>query len=102
MSDVRFEMTPGALDKFFASQEGGIAKGLLGVGAAVEGLAKIYCPVDTGKLRASIHTDLRKEIEGIVVYVLTTTDYAPPVEYGTIHMSARSFMRRAAHEVAGV
>ena len=49
-------------------------------GFMVEADAKRLCPVDTGRLRASIHT--RKESWNTVI-VGTDVEYAPYVEYGT-------------------
>ena len=49
-------------------------------GFLVEGDAKRLCPVDTGRLRSSIHT--RKEDWNKVI-VGTDVEYAPYVEYGT-------------------
>ncbi len=46
----------------------------------VEAKAKELCPVDTGKLRASITTAIQSWAQA---YVGTNTEYAAHVEYGT-------------------
>lgn len=57
-----------------------IAKGLEEVGLTCEAYAKEACPVDTGRLRASILH--RVEEGGKRVQVGTHVDYAPAVELG--------------------
>lgn len=46
----------------------------------IERVAKEKCPVKTGRLRASITTEVRTVTEG---YVGTNVEYAADVEYGT-------------------
>jgi HK97 gp10 family phage protein len=58
----------------------------------VEGVAKKNCPVDTGKLRASITPVIESWAAG---YVVTNTAYAPYVEYGTRNMPAQPFLEPA-------
>jgi HK97 gp10 family phage protein len=58
----------------------------------VEGVAKKNCPVDTGKLRASITPVIESWAAG---YVGTNTAYAPYVEYGTSKMAAQPFLEPA-------
>lgn len=55
-------------------------KALLKGGAVFEAGAKAHCPVDTGNLRNSIHTEAK---DTATVSVGTNTDYAAYVEYGT-------------------
>lgn len=85
-------------------------KKLIAIGMAIEGDAKRICPVDTGRLRASISTNWNgsklnvdkdkvnepeaKEDKFIVV-VGSNVEYAPYVELGTKKMSPRAFLRRA-------
>lgn len=49
----------------------------------IEGDAKRRCPVDTGRLRASITTATSVEGEQVVATVGTNIEYAAAVEYGT-------------------
>ena len=58
----------------------------------VEAEAKKLCPVDTGKLRASITPVIESWAAG---YVGTNTNYAPYVEFGTRKMDAQPFLEPA-------
>ncbi len=58
----------------------------------VEAKAKELCPVDTGKLRASITPVIQSWAQA---YVGTNTHYAPYVEYGTKHAAAQPFLEPA-------
>lgn len=62
------------------------------IGLLVEGKAKELCPVDTGLLRSSISS----KVVGTDIIVGTNVPYAPHVEFGTMKMKARSFLRSAA------
>lgn len=55
-------------------------KALLRAGGVFEKAAKDCCPVDTGHLRDSIHTEAK---DANTVSVGTNMDYAAYVEYGT-------------------
>lgn len=82
-------------------------------GLIVEGHAKAFAAVDTGRLRGSITVQAadgqgtqteapatardqigKPNAEG-EVYVGTAVDYAPYVEYGTMRSSAQPFLRPA-------
>jgi HK97 gp10 family phage protein len=54
----------------------------------VEKRAKDVVPVDTGATKSSIFVDRK----GLSATVGPTTEYAPFLEFGTVHMSARAFM----------
>ena len=58
----------------------------------VEARAKELCPVDTGKLRASITPVIESWAAG---YIGTNTHYAPYVEFGTKKMAAQPFLEPA-------
>lgn len=62
----------------------------------VEAEAKKLCPVDTGRLRASITT---QRLGPLTYGVGTGVEYAPYVEFGTRKMAAQPFLRPAAHKV---
>lgn len=68
------------LDKLGGSIPQSTKKALLRGGAVFEKSTKEHCPVDTGNLRDSIHTEAKDD--GAVA-VGTNTDYAVYVEYGT-------------------
>ena len=56
----------------------------------VQGQAKTLAPVDTGELRRSIHTEVKKENKAIVGRVYTNNDHAVYVEFGTGQRGAES------------
>jgi len=68
---------------------------LLKVGANIERYAKMRCPVDTGRLKASINHEL---VSPGLVIVGTPAEYASYVEFGTSKMSAQPFLRPAAEQ----
>ena len=59
--------------------------------------AKALCPVETGRLRESVH--VRAENEKRVVF--TDCEYAAAVEFGTSRRSAQPFLSRAAEMERG-
>lgn len=61
----------------------------------IESAAKKACPVNTGRLRASITHEVSAEGKEVVARVGTNVEYAAYVEFGTRHMPARSFLRSA-------
>lgn len=65
-------------------------------GFLVEASAKKKCPVDTGNLRASIHTSLEEEEKA--VYIGTNVEYAACVENGTSKMKAQPYLAPALQE----
>lgn len=58
----------------------------------VERDAKLACPVDTGRLRASIQVGG----DGLERTVSTNVEYAPHVEFGTRRRSAKPYLFPAA------
>lgn len=99
VTDVEFRMDETEVANLFASEEGDVARYLVGLAAQVERQAKIYCPVDTGRLRASIASVTVREGGGLVAYVGSDVEYAIYVEFGTRFMAAQSFLRRALEEL---
>lgn len=73
-----------------------IQQELLQLGLKIEAEAKKRCPVDTGRLRASINTQLQGDYK---VRVGSNVEYAPYVEYGTENQRAQSFLRPAIDKV---
>lgn len=57
---------------------------------AVEGGAKERCPVDTGRLRASVTHEVAPD--GLSAVVGTNVEYAPYIEFGTSRMHAQPFL----------
>ena len=64
----------------------------------IERTAKEKCPVDTGRLRDSIHSDIEKDSDGTTGSVGTDVEYGPHVELGTSKMQAQPFMKPAMDE----
>ena len=60
-------------------------------GLIAEAYATVACPVDTGRLRASISHDH----DDTTMIVGTNVEYAPYVELGTRNMSAQPYLRPA-------
>lgn len=57
--------------------------------------AKRMCPVDTGRLRNSVATEIDEGDDSVSVYVGTNVEYAPHVELGTKRMKAQPFLKPA-------
>lgn len=64
---------------------------LFRLGTMIQNDARSRCPVDTGRLRASI--TVKRLPQGVVVG--SNVEYAGYVEYGTRHMAARPYLRPA-------
>lgn len=60
-----------------------LKQGMIKACLLVEGDAKRNCPVDTGRLRASITNRLEVEEKQLVGIVGTNVEYASYVEFGT-------------------
>jgi HK97 gp10 family phage protein len=84
-----------ALGQVFDSPRGFVAEELLRRGVQVERAAKIGCPVDTGRLRASIVTAIGEDGRGLFVDIGTDVVYAPYVELGTSRQPGQPFLRPA-------
>jgi HK97 gp10 family phage protein len=88
--------------KFIADEPKKMAKILQNViykaSLLVEREAKIGAPVDTGRLRASIATDIHPMKATIEPHV----EYARYVHDGTRYMKARPFMKNAEQKVSGM
>lgn len=65
---------------------------LLAIGAAAEGHAKALTPVDTGRLRSS----MSHAASGDAAYIGTNVEYAPYVEFGSVHNKAHHMIEKAA------
>lgn len=81
MAAVRLD--PEALNRLLRSPDGPVARDLLRRGHAVENRAKGLCPVKTGRLRASITTQLVSTTVGPAVIVGTNVEYGRYVHDGT-------------------
>lgn len=92
-NETRVVLDQEGLDKLLRSPAGDIGKAVLTGVVMVESAAKRLAPVDTGRLRASITHEVAIDAVGLVGQVGTDVEYAPHVEYGTIHMAPRAFLR---------
>lgn len=72
-----------ALNQLLESPSGGVARDLLRRANAVENQAKRLCPVDEGRLRASIRREIGTDDGELVVRVGTNVEYAMFVHEGT-------------------
>lgn len=88
------------LDAIFSDPDGPIGKIMLGLAAKAENAAKRKCPVDTGRLRASIsHRVEVDQSENVVVGVIgTNVEYAVYQEFGTERVPPRAFLRGGVDE----
>ena len=80
-----------SLDDYQEDVLKGLQKNIEKAALTLERQAKQNCPVDTGKLRASITTEVGK----LEAEVGTNVEYAQCVEFGTSKQSAKPFMRPA-------
>ena len=84
--NANLAMVKRLLVKGFADDE------LMKIALRVERKAKQLCPVDTGRLRASLHT---WRINLLTAAVGTDVEYASFVEYGTKKMAPQPYLRPA-------
>lgn len=94
-ASVVVRMDKPALDRLLESEHGDVARHLLKLAVMVERTAKHLCPVDTGRLRASITHAIAHDNLGILALVGSDVYYAIYVELGTRFMRAQSFLRTA-------
>lgn len=96
VASVRVNIDRAALAAFFAGQSGPLMVDLLRRGRNVETRAKQLCPVDTGRLRASIGPPRPTTIDALpAVLVGSDVEYSLWVEAGTRRMAARLYLTRA-------
>lgn len=86
---------PGPLHHLLAETSGGVAAAMLRLGIQVQTEARRRCPVDTGRLRASIGVTLDAISTGPVVTVGSIVSYALYVHNGTRYMAGRPFLTDA-------
>lgn len=67
----------------------------------IEGLAKGFAPVDTGRLRDSIATTIEDSGKTVVGTVGTDVSYAVFQEFGTIYQPGTAFLRPAIDSARG-
>lgn len=94
-----------ALTALLSGPAGPVGRDLARRANAVRSAAVGFCPVDTGRLRASIRWSLVRDAQGgsrgvdptlgLAAIVGSDVHYAAYVEYGTRFMAPRSFLRPA-------
>lgn len=92
MGDVQFY--PDRLAVLFGSENGPVGKDLLRRVIQGETGSKRLCPVDTGRLRASITHGLGSDSKGLFGRWGSDVEYAPYVEF-----SAQAYLRPVLAEV---
>jgi HK97 gp10 family phage protein len=100
MEDFSLRWDEPALHRLLEGPDGPIAKDLSRRAMKVHRVATRLCPVDTGRLRASITWMVTKDAMGLVAIIGTNVEYAIFVEFGTIYMEAQPFLRPALREAA--
>lgn len=88
---AKIEVVNSHVDEVLNALQSQKAKILEEWGLTAEAYASDYCPVDTGRLRASISHDTDED----TMYLGTNVEYAPYVELGTSRMDAQPFLRPA-------
>lgn len=74
---------------------------LRATGYAVQNTAKMLCPVDTGRLRASIYSRSGRDSRGYFVEIGTNVAYAAFVEFGTSRARAQPYLVPALARATG-
>ena len=88
-----------AVAREMSEEGGGLVKWITTKSLQVERRAKELCPVDTGRLRSSITSQIERDGATIVGVVGTDVEYASFVEFGTQRMEAQPFLVPAAYAV---
>lgn len=85
------------IDRLLHSPGGDVGRALQKTGVNVQSRAKRLCPVDTGRLRASIVTTKPTHTtrDDLTVRIGSKVKYARFVELGTRYMRARPYLRPA-------
>ena len=89
------QMDQGAINRLSDTEGSAVVKDLFRRGKRVEAQAKRDCPVDTGRLRASITTEVFATGTDLGVRVGSNVNYASYVHDGTRYMRGRPFLLRA-------
>lgn len=92
--EVRSNMLPGMGGRMLAR----VAEVVAEAAIDCQSLAKTFVPKDTGTLARSIGAE-PENAEQTVWVVGTNVEYAPYVEFGTVHMAAQPYMTPASEQV---
>lgn len=100
MARVVFDQA--GLKELFDGPHSAVGKELKRRGLRISRGAKKLCPVDTGRLRASIAEELSQDGTLLIERIGTDVEYGKYQELGTVNMRARPFLRPALAAEAGV
>lgn len=89
---MRVTLNDAELDRLLRSRAGPVVREITRVARRVQNRARHNCPVDTGRLRASIHTTISIQSRAVTATVSTPVHYAPYVELGTRRMRAKPYL----------
>jgi HK97 gp10 family phage protein len=89
------------LDELLVGPDGAVAKALTKAAIQVQRRSRQIAPVDTGRLRSSISYAVERDAGGLVAKVGTNVEYARHLEYGTVKMRPRPFLRPALSSLKG-
>lgn len=92
MSAADVHMDQAAIADLLNGPDGPVGKELARRALKVERRAKQLCPVDTGRLRASISHSIGRDSTSLFADVGTDVFYAPFVELGTFRAGAQPFL----------
>lgn len=81
-SSIKVRLSPGEVQAMLRGPNGPVARDIYRRGKRVEGRAKRLAPVDTGRLRASISTEMLRR-DTPTARVGTNVKYATFVHFGT-------------------
>lgn len=96
MADVdRVVLDQAAIARLLTGPESIVGRDLARRAVKVESAAKRLCPVDTGRLRASITHSLERDGKGLVAFVGSNVHYAIFQELGTRFVRAQPYLRPA-------
>jgi HK97 gp10 family phage protein len=97
----RIKFDSAAMSKLLDSIDGPVGQEILRRTIQVERAAKRLCPVDTGRLRASITSTVAVDSQGLYGIVGSNVSYAGYVEFGTSHTAAQPYLRPALADAGG-
>jgi hypothetical protein len=92
-----FKINSAGFNKLLNSDQGDVAKYVLGKAIQVHNEAKKLCPVDTGRLRSSISFALGRDKRGIYGKVGSNVSYAKAIEFGSDPYTIRAKNAKSLH-----
>ncbi len=98
---VSFRTNSVEMDRLLHDPDGPVGRELERIATKVESAAKRKAPVDTGRLRASIHHEGFEDAAGLGQRIGSDVEYAIYQEVGTRHQTGKPYLRPALHEVVG-